>query len=110
MKKCLITGVAGFIGSNLAETLLDKGLVVIGIDKDKSRENFLPIHENFTMIWDDIKYIEHYSEKLKEIQTIYHLASASDIARSNINPSYDLAENVVGTHAILEFMRKKSIK
>jgi len=108
--KNLVTGCVGFIGSNLVEYLLNKGIEVIGIDIDKSREHLLPDHKNFTMIWDSIRYLDYYHETFKGVDTIYHLAAASDIARSSINPAYDLAENVVGTHVILETMRKRNIK
>jgi len=106
--KVLVTGAGGFIGLNLCERLIKDGHTVIGMDKDKSRMSF--IKPEVLMIWDDIKYIDCYVDMLKDIDMIYHLAAASDIARSSVNPSYDLAENVVGTHYVLEYMRKQKLK
>jgi len=106
--KVLVTGAAGFIGLNLCERLLNDGHTVVGMDKDRSREPFL--HPDVLMVWDDIKYIDYYKDILNGVEVIYHLASASDIERSSVNPSYDLAENVVGTHSVLEYMRKNKLK
>jgi len=109
--KVLVTGNAGFIGSNLVEAFLEKNNLIVGIDRDKSRQYVLTKIENkIDMIWDDIKYLESYYEQLEAIDIIYHMAAASDIARSAKNPSYDLVENVQGTHKILEMMRKLDIE
>jgi UDP-glucose 4-epimerase len=119
MKHILITGNAGFIGSNLCEHLLGENLVhgneieLIGIDRDKSRKPFLSQclkSKQFTMIWDDIKNIEDHGGKLTNVDTIYHLAAAADIRASLKNTNADIQENTVGTHTILEFMRKRDIK
>jgi len=111
MTKAIVSGIAGFIGSNLAEDLVKKGVQVVGIDKDKSRQHVLAgIRKDVLMFWDDIKYIEHIADSVDDVDIVYHMAAASDIARSGWNPCYDLAENVVGTHEVLEFMRKKDIK
>jgi len=111
MSKIFVTGAAGFIGSNLVEAFLKKNDLVIGIDRDESRAHILkPFLKSFSMVWDDIKYMEAYYEHLKDIDIIYHMAAASDIARSANNPSYDLVENVQGTHKILEMMRKLDLE
>lgn len=122
MKK-LVTGANGFIGSNLVEYLVDKGESVLGIDKDYERRKVLKkyitgptyylginkLTKNFDMIWDNVKFLERYSE-IEDIDTIYHLAAASDIKRSFKEPTWDLIENVLRTHDVLEMMRKKDIK
>jgi len=59
MKKILITGVAGFIGSNLAQALLNKGYEVVGVDNMSQGEVLnlvhLTAHERFTMRYIDIR-------------------------------------------------------
>ena len=48
MKKVLVTGAAGFLGSHLCDELLDKGYYVIGIDNFfRGKKENLPNHENF---------------------------------------------------------------
>jgi len=107
--KTLITGAGGFIGSNLVEYLHNKDVHMLGMDIDKSR-NHLIKDFNLLMVNENVKYIENLAFKDMEINKIYHLASASDIEHSSFNPCYDLAENVVATHNLLEFMRKQDIR
>lgn len=120
----LLTGAAGFIGSNLMEFLIKKKHSVIGIDKNINLERLAfcdlknihkgnhYINEKCSIINDDINQICQYSAMLKKenIDTVYHLAAASDINRSFSEPDWDLKENVVGTHCVLEFMRRQDIK
>jgi len=123
-KKILVTGNAGFIGSNLTERLLKQGNRVIGIDNDIKKRGNLNIPEEirvqkngvsfiskkFTMIWDDINSIERYKDYLNDIDVVYHLAASADIRRSFLEPTLDLYNNVNGTSAVLELIRKKGIK
>jgi UDP-glucose 4-epimerase len=104
MKKILLTGVSGFIGSNLIEELVKENQV-IGMDKKPS--SF--VNDNFNFIQHDVKKIDQYLSYMKDINTIYHLAAASDIQQSLSNPTFDLEDNVIATHAILELMRKLDI-
>jgi UDP-glucose 4-epimerase len=116
----LVTGASGFIGSNLCEHLLCNDLLhgagevnVIGIDRDRTHKEFLASSfksKQFSIIWDDISHIEDHCYKLMDVDTIYHLAAAADIRRSLSDTNADLQDNTVGTHTILEFMRKHDIK
>lgn len=125
-EKILVTGNAGFIGSNLTERLLKKGYDIVGIDNDtKKRDNLnfaIPTSmkiensginyttKNFNMIWDDINHIESYYFAVEGVDTVYHLAASADIRKSFTDPTMDLHNNVNGTNAVLELMRKKDIK
>jgi len=113
MTKILVTGAAGFIGSNLVETFLNQGHKVIGIDNDyknhKHLKNVISNH-NFDMFWKDIKEINNFKNLFGKIDIVYHMAAASDIKRSAVDTKWDLEENVIGTHVILEFMREENIK
>jgi len=111
MTKMLVTGGTGFIGSNLVEKLLLDGHEVIGIDKDaKKTKNLREFSTNpkLSMIWDNVQNIQKH--KLDSIDIIYHLAASADIKKSLENLTMDLENNVYGTCAVLEFMRKGDIK
>jgi UDP-glucose 4-epimerase len=115
----LVTGAAGFIGSNLCEYLLCDDLIknqnieIIGMDWERTRKSFLSNcfkSKNFTMMWEDIHHIEDHAIKLRDTDIIYHLAASADIRNSLNHLDLDLQNNTVGTHAILEFMRKHDVK
>jgi len=126
MEKVIVTGASGFIGSNLVETLVNMNRDVVGIDKDyngKKRLDALMKHKdemymystnlvskNFRMIWDDINNIMSYHYCFDDIDTVYHLAAASDIKKSSTDSTWDFENNIRGTFSVLEMMRKKDIK
>ena len=116
--KILITGVAGFIGSHLAEKLLELGNEVIGIDNfdpyyDRSiKENNIANYSNnsnFTFIEGDICEIDNLLKAVKGIDLIIHLAAKVSVLPSLKNPQAYIKANIEGTQAVLEFMRKKNI-
>ncbi len=79
MKKVLITGVAGFIGSNLAAALLNKGYHVVGIDNMSQGEElnlakFIK-HNSFEIHYIDIRDESTLKIAAKGCQTIIHLAA-----------------------------------
>jgi len=102
----LVTGASGFIGSNLMEELSKKH-EIIGLDIDISRKEFVKQH---SMLWTDVNMIEQFSKAFKDLDTIYHLAASADIRKSYEFPQMDLKNNVLGTNAVLELMRKNDIK
>ena len=120
----LVTGCAGFIGSNLAEELWNQGHSVFGIDIDTKKKENLSFAlgetqssygsmvgiDRFRMIWDDINKVDSYKIFLNNIDTIYHLAASADVRKSLVDPTCDLYNNVNGTNSILELMRKADIK
>lgn len=79
MKKILITGVAGFIGSNLAENLIRRGHTVVGVDNMSQGEalNLQPLlsSPNFEMHEVDIRDIPGLSTAAKGCDSIVHLAA-----------------------------------
>jgi len=125
MKKIMVTGATGFIGSNLLEHFIKTDNKIVAIDKDFNRLSFVnglfktnqpqyysdsnKLSKNFTMIWDDIKNLKNYHYATDEVDTVYHLAAASDIKKSFSDPTWDLVENVMRTHDVLEFMRRNDV-
>tara|TARA_S200000501_G_scaffold336069_1_gene341172 strand:+ start:1398 stop:2258 length:861 start_codon:yes stop_codon:yes gene_type:complete len=105
-KNILITGGAGFIGSNLAEKLVNNGHNVISIDNYSfgRKENEV---DNVKYINDDITNISIVSES---IDICYHLA-----AKARVQPSFDdpvdyFRVNAKGTMIIMEWAKKNDVK
>ena len=108
----MVTGGAGFIGSNLVERLINENhkVTVVDIDPNKKPniQEFIGL-KNFKFILKDINDLKT-SEIDDDTDIIYHMAASADIRKSYDNPTMDLKNNVLGTNAVLEIMRKKDIK
>lgn len=103
-KTILVTGGAGFIGSNLIERLVqDPNNRVISLDNyfTGSRENHI---EGATYIEGHTKDIASLITEIPDI--VYHLGEYSRVAQSMDEPNVVWELNVVGTCAVLEFLRK----
>ena len=89
-KRILITGGAGFIGSNLSEYLLDKGCYVVCLDNlaTGSRENInhLCTNPNFTFVEGDIRNITDCHAAVKGVDFVLHQAALGSVPRSIIDP------------------------
>lgn len=121
--KYLITGVAGFIGSNLAKRLLmeNKKIEIIGIDNlndyydvklKKYRLNELLEFNNFKFIKKDIsnkKEIESLFEKYK-FDYVINLAAQAGVRYSIENPDAYIGSNIIGFYNILEACRNNPVK
>ncbi len=112
MKKIIVTGGLGFIGSNLIELLLKKKYFVINIDKISYSSNFYNTREfkknkNYKFIKCDIKSkkIEKIFNKFKPI-CIFNLAAETHVDRSIDGPKSFIESNIVGVFNILETFRK----
>jgi UDP-N-acetylglucosamine 4-epimerase len=90
MLKVLITGGAGFIGSNLCEALLDRGYDVICLDNfiTGKRENIKEFlgNPNFKLIEGDIRNIEVCLEACKGVDVVLHQAAIGSVPRSIEDP------------------------
>ncbi len=118
-KNILITGGAGFIGTNLAEYLLKEGNYVVvvdnlsrlGSDKNliylKSKTN---ANKKLTFIKGDIRNFQQVKEIVRKVNVIFHLAGQVAVTKSILNPREDFENNVVGTLNILEAARELAEK
>lgn len=105
----LVTGGAGFIGSHLVEQLLDEGHDVTVIDNlsSGSRE-YVP--GDATFIEGDITDAAVLEQNMHgDIDVVFHLAANPDVRSGAENPSLDVNENILGTHNVLEAMRKNDV-
>ncbi|MDB0054165.1 dTDP-glucose 4,6-dehydratase [Candidatus Pelagibacter sp.] len=114
MKKIIVTGGLGFIGSNLIELLLKKNFFVINIDKITYSSNFYNTHEfkkfdNYEFIKCDIKdkKINQILRKYKPI-CVFNLAAETHVDRSIDNPYNFIESNIVGVYNLLECFKKFS--
>lgn len=113
MKKCIVTGGAGFIGSNLTENLVKLNYEVKVIDNLSTGLKFnLKNVENKIQFYEkDISNLEELEDNIfKDIDCIFHLAGLADIVPSIENPENYFKSNVLGTLNILQKSKKNKIK
>ncbi len=116
--RIVVTGGAGFIGSNLVDTLLDEGHAVTVVDnlstgkfdnlynvKDAAKEN------RFSFIHTDIRDDSLVAAfKGKEQDAVIHLAAQPDVRVSVKNPVFDADVNVLGTLNVLQLAVESGVK
>lgn len=118
MKKILVTGCAGFIGSSLTDALLKKGFFVVGIDnfdsyyaKSLKQDNLKNALQNksFSFIEGDICNLNDLKKIDSSIDLVVHLAAKAGVRPSIENPEAYLNTNIIGTQNILNWMKTNSI-
>lgn len=115
IKVALVTGAAGFVGSNLVDFLLKKKIKVIGIDNLKTgKKIFLENafkNKNFTFFKVDLLSLKPFSKIFnKNIDIVYHLAANADVRFGLKNPRRDIDQNILCTFNVLEASKKNKIK
>lgn len=106
--KALITGVTGFVGSHLADYLIDQqGVEVHGIRRPRSRTEFLryDVHYHEGDVT-DLHAMEAIMEAVKP-NFVFHLAAQSFVPLSWRAPSSTLTTNIIGTLHTLEAVRRE---
>lgn len=110
----LVTGGAGFIGSNIVETLLDKGYKVRVLDdlsqgKQENVDMFLD-YDNYTFIKGDIRNLDTCLAATDGVDYVSHQAAWGSVPRSIEMPLLYEEINIKGTLNMLEASRKNGIK
>ncbi len=108
--KVLVTGGAGFIGSNTVDHLLDKGHDVVVVDDLSTgrKENINP-QAAFHEVDITSDGLDGVFKKEKPSHAV-HLAAHIDVRKSVANPMYDASVNVIGTINLLESCRRHEVK
>lgn len=110
----LVTGGAGFIGSNLCETILQMGYTVRCLDDFSTgkRENIADFlaHPQFTMIEGDVRNLETCLAACSEVDYVLHQAAWGSVPRSIEMPLHYEEVNIRGTLNMLEAARQKRVK
>jgi GDP-4-dehydro-6-deoxy-D-mannose reductase len=107
--RVLITGIAGFAGSHLAELLLKRKDKVFGTClANESTENIQEIKSNLNILVCDITHLDQFSQVVEGINPdhIYHLAAFSSVGESFSHPLETFDVNIRGTFYLLEILRK----
>ena len=116
MSKILVTGGAGFIGSNLTEALLERGHIVRILDNFATGkiENLLPLLEKYpealTLQVGDIRNLEDCNKATEGIEYVFHEAALGSVPRSIKDPITSNEVNVSGFLNMLVASRDAGVK
>lgn len=105
----LVTGAAGFIGSNLVDHLLAAGHSVVGVDNlSTGQEHFLEVaakNPRFRIVRGDILDKQLLVSSMQGVELVFHMAANADVRFGPEHPTKDFEQNAQGTANVLEGMR-----
>jgi len=112
MEHCLVTGGAGFIGSNLTRDLLEQGYSVRVLDDFSTgrEENLKDISAHIEIIRGDIRDPDEVKKAVKKIDCVFHQAALPSVQRSVLDPAATHEVNARGTLNVLLAARDGGVK
>ncbi len=106
--RCLVTGSAGFVGSNLVRALLERGCEVHGFDRAPAT------FEDPKLRWfrGDIRNRDALSEAMKGVDTVFHTAAMIETLTYTPRPFAELVRsvNIEGTRSVLQAARDSGVR
>lgn len=112
--RILVTGAAGFVGSNLVDRLLELGHDVVGYDNfSTGREAFIERalrSARFQMIRADLLDLETLSRSMHGVDIVFHLAANADVRFGTNHRRRDLEQNAIATWNVLESMLQNQVR
>jgi UDP-glucose 4-epimerase len=112
--RVLVTGAAGFIGSNMVDRLLSAGHSVVGFDNmSTGQRRFLEgasAHPLFTFHQADLLNRPSLAQAMEGAELVVHFAANADVRFGTEHPRKDLDQNTIATWNVLEAMRETGCK
>ncbi|PYS49853.1 MAG: nucleoside-diphosphate sugar epimerase [Acidobacteria bacterium] len=112
--RTLVTGGAGFIGSNMVDRLLRAGHTVIAYDNFSTGQARFLEHlsgsPNFTLVNADVLDLGALTDAVRGCDIVFHLAANADVRFGTEHPRKDLEQNTIATFNVLEAMRAVGVR
>ena len=114
MPTALVTGAAGFVGSNLVEALADRGYTVRGVDNFETgrRSNLEPLDSlpEFSFHEADIRDGDAMADLMDGVDYLFHQAAVASVPRSVEDPVTTTDANCTGTATVLDAARRAGVE
>jgi NAD dependent epimerase/dehydratase len=115
MKRVLITGGCGFVGSNLTNYFLKKRIKVVVLDKYNFQNSYgwlesVRNNKNLQIELGDIRDYDFVNNTINQVDSVIHLAALIGIPYSYKSPLAYINTNMLGTYNVLESCKKNKIK
>jgi UDP-glucose 4-epimerase len=112
--RVLVTGAAGFIGSNMVDRLLAAGHAVVGFDNmSTGQRRFIEAalaHPQFSFVKADMLDRPNLARAMEGAELVIHFAANADVRFGTDHPRKDLDQNTIATWNVLEAMREHGCK
>ena len=101
--RVLVTGGAGFIGSHLADALIERGDQVVALDNFStgSTASIKHITKNFEIIDGDIRNTDLINDTIKDVDLVFHMAAALGVNTILESPLESISTNIAGSEVVL---------
>ena len=106
----LVTGAAGFIGSNLVDYLLDQGHSVVCVDNESANNEKFHWSDKAINVSGDITDYKFMKNVFTHVDYVFHLAAESRLQSAIQNPIQAVEKNCVGTTVMLQCAREVGVK
>ena len=106
----LVTGAAGFIGSNLVDYLLKHGHSVVCVDNESANNDKFYWNDKTINVSGDITNYKFMKNVFTHVEYVFHLAAESRLQPSIENPIQAVEKNCVGTTVMLQCAREVGVK